>query len=326
MGDGREGLSRRSFLESTGLLAGHVALAARRARAAEPLPVRPLGAGGERVPILGLGCACAGQSRLVSREQAAEVYRTAIDEGVTYLDCARGYGKAEDVLGDVLAGRRDEVFLTTKAAANDAAGARESFEDSLRRLKTDHVDLLYWHGVGGRSLDHMLDPEGVLGYLSAQKLAGKARWIGFTTHSHPTRMKHLVDSGVIDVLMVIVNFVDRWQYDFEHKLLPYAAAKGVGIVAMKVYGGVQGTDWGRYDRGVTATQMPPEHLELAYRYALSVPGVTTAVLGCHTAEQVRQNAAMARRFAALSEVEWAQVEALGQQLVAGWQPRFGPTA
>jgi len=319
-----DGVSRRGFLQTSSLLAGG-AMLARRARAAEPLPSRSLGKSGVTVPLLGLGCACAGQSRLVSREQAAEVYRTAIDEGVTYLDCARGYGKAEDVLGGVIAGRRDEVFVTTKAAANEAAGAARSFEESLRRLKTDYVDLLYWHGVGGRSLDRMTEPEGALGYLLAQKQAGKARLIGFTTHSHPTRMKALVDTGVIDVLMVVINFVDRWQYDFEHKLLPYAAERGVGIVAMKVFGGVQGNDWGRYDRGVTEPHLPTEHLELAYRYALSVPGVSTAILGCHTPEQVRQNAAMARRFEALSEDEWQRVETLGKQFAAGWQPRFGPT-
>lgn len=319
-----DGVSRRGFLQSTGWLAGG-AMLSRRARAAAPLPTRPLGACGEDVPLLGLGCACAGQSRLVTREQAAEVYRTALDEGVTYLDCARGYGKAEDVLGEVLRGRRDNVFVTTKAAANEAAGAQRSFDESLRRLQTDHVDLLCWHGVGGRSLDGMLEPDGVLGWLLAQKQAGKTRYIGFTTHSHPSRMRALVDTGVIDVLMVVINLVDRWQYDFEHKLLPYAAEKGVGIVAMKVFGGVQGNDWGRYDRGVTEPHLPPEHLELAYRYALSVPGVSTAVLGCHTPQQVRQNAAMARRFTALSDDEWRQVEALGRDLVKSWQPRFGPT-
>ena len=319
-----DNLSRRGFLQTGSLLAGAGLVASKRSRAAKPLPTRALGPAG-RVPIFGLGCACAGQSRLVTAEQAAEVYRTAIDEGVTYLDCARGYGKAEDVLGDVIAGRRDEVFITTKAAANDARGAARSFEDSLRRLKTDHVDLLYWHGVGNRSLDGMTDLDGVLGYLMAQKAAGKTRFIGFTTHSHPTRMNEIVDTGEVDALMVIVNFVDRHQYDFEHKLLPHAAEQGVGIVAMKVLGGVQGNDWGRYTQGVDVPQMPPEYLELAYRYALSVPGVATAVVGCHTPEQVRQNAAMARRFQALSQDEWATVDALGKQLVQGWDPRFGPT-
>ncbi|MCC7494405.1 MAG: aldo/keto reductase [Fimbriimonadaceae bacterium] len=320
----RPDLTRRQFCQTSGALAGGL-LRAAGAAAPAPLPRRALGRSGVELPILGLGTACAGQSHGVSFDEAVTVYRAALDEGITFFDAARGYDKAERALREALGTRREEVFLTTKAGGPGAAAMRQSFETSLRELGTDHVDLLYWHHAGGYRQEGVLDPDGAFDYLQREKQAGRARWIGFTSHSHPTAVATLLQHGVVDAVMVVLNLADRWLYDFESKLLPAARAHGAGVLAMKVYGGVRGNHWGRYGEPPQPSHVPTEHLPLALRYALSLPGVTAAVVGCHSVEQVRQNAAWARGFQPLSATEQEQAAQLGRQLAAGWQPRFGPT-
>lgn len=292
--------------------------------ALKPLPTRVLGNTGVELPILGLGSACAGHSDHVTRAEAVAVYREAIDQGL-FIDTAPSYGKAEELLGEALRGCRERVFLATKVSADDRAAAEASFTDSLRRLRTDHVDLLYWHCVGPRDFEHALEPDGPLAYLLEQKEAGRARFLGFTAHSHPSRVGELLETGVIDVIMAVMNVGDRHLYNFEEKLLPQARDAGVGVLAMKVLGGERGNDWSRYDGPNPGPQIPVEQVELAIRYALSLPGVHAAVVGCHTVQQVQQNAAIARRFAPLSETERREADRRGREWAAGWEPRFGPT-
>jgi aryl-alcohol dehydrogenase-like predicted oxidoreductase len=321
----RAPLSRRDFLQASAagaLLAG----AARHASAAEPLPTRTLGRTGVKVPIVGLGTACVGQARPVSFAEARRTMEEAIDQGITYLDSARGYDKAEDVLGEVLAGRREQVFLTTKAGAGNAAGQQRSFDDSLRRLKCDHVDLLYWHEAGHQDTKRGLEPDGVMDWLQKQKDSGKARFIGVTCHMRGPNVVPLLESGRCDVLMTVLNFVDRFQYHFDETLLPAARKHNMGIVAMKVFGGERGSNWNRYNGANPGPQMDEELLDRALRFSLSIEGVACAVVGMHTPEQVRQNAARARAMRPLSADEAAELEQLGRSLVTQWGPRFGPVS
>src|SRR5262249_21915887 len=116
-----------------------------------PLPWRRFGKTEERVPVLGLGTGPAGMG--LSDDAAVALYEAALDRGVTYLDTAPGYGRAQVQLGQVLARRRDELFVATKCWASTAAEALSIHEQSLRDLQTDHVDLLYAHCVGS------FDPE-----------------------------------------------------------------------------------------------------------------------------------------------------------------------
>jgi aryl-alcohol dehydrogenase-like predicted oxidoreductase len=329
---GDDRVTRRRFLGQAALAGGvgGLALSASRrgvaAPAATPLPVRQLGRTGVQLPILGLGAACVGQSRAVSFDQAKDVIAAAVDQGLTFIDCARGYDKAEDVLGAVLGGRRDQVFLTTKAGANSPDGCQRSFDDSLRRLKTDHVDLLYWHEVGGRDTRRGLEPDGVMAWLAAQKQAGKARLVGITAHQRAGNLLPLVESGQVDALMVVLNYVDRHQYNFEETVLPAARRHGVGVIGMKVLGGERGQDWGRYGGPNPGPQVGDAQVETALRYALSLEGVTSAVVGMHTVDQVRQNLAIAARFEPLAADEMARLVDAGRALAKEWGPRFGPTA
>jgi len=117
----------------------------RSARLSSPLPRRRFGKTEEQVPVLGLGTGPAGSG--LSDAEAVALYEAAIDRGVTYLDTAPSYGRAQLQLGQVLPRRREEVFVATKCYAATAAEALQIHEQSLRDLRTDHVDLLYAHCV-----------------------------------------------------------------------------------------------------------------------------------------------------------------------------------
>lgn len=317
-------LSRREFVAASA--AGAALLAGLPTRADARLPRRVLGRTGAEVTILGLGCACAGQSNSVDEAGAERVFQTAIDAGINYIDAARVYGKAEAVLGRILPARRDELFVVTKAAADSYEEARRSFETSLRLLRVDHVDCLYWHGIGYRDIARALDDGSAFRYLLDQKAAGKTRFVGFTSHAQPTDSAALLETGLIDSLMVVLNLADRHLYDYETKLLPAARRHHAGILAMKVFGGMRGNDFSRYNGPPTGPHLEEPHLPLALRYALSLEGVAAAVLGVHSPEQVLANVAQAKAFEPLSAAEWAQVDGLGRDIAAGWEPRFGGTA
>ncbi len=108
-------------------------------------PTRPLGATGVTVPLLGYGTAPLGKEQ-VTREHAIRCLNHAIDLGITYLDTSPDYG-SEPHLGEVMRSRRSEVFLATKINRRSREGAREELEESLRKLQTDHVDLIQVHAV-----------------------------------------------------------------------------------------------------------------------------------------------------------------------------------
>ena len=123
--------------------------------------MRVLGRTGAKVTILGLGTAPLGEAR-GDVSEAARIFAEVIDRGVNYVDTARIYGIAEEALSRVLPKRRDKVFLVTKCWTDSAARAQQSFEESLRTLKTDHVDLVHIHHVGGKDINKVLAQDGIL--------------------------------------------------------------------------------------------------------------------------------------------------------------------
>lgn len=316
--------TRRQFLQTTAALAAGAVLP--RRASAEPMPTRRLGKTGLDIPLVGLGTACCGQSNTVTMEETLATYRAALDEGILWFDAARIYGKAETALNQVLRGHRDQVFVTTKAGPNDPDGAQRSFDESLKQLGMDHVDVLYLHECGMRDIKRAMDPGGVLDWLEQQKKAGKARFIGATAHAKAANVVPLIDSGRLDVTMFPINYVDTHQYQFEQHILAAARRQNMGVVAMKVFGGIGGKDWGRYLGPNVGPQVAADRLQSALRYALSQDGVACAVLGMHTAEQVKQNLAWARAFQPLGAEEMKALLAEGEKLVADWSPRFGPVA
>ena len=127
------------------------------------LPQRILGKTGEQVPILGLGTAPGGFG--LEDAAAIELIEMAIDRGVTYLDTAPGYERAQSQLGNIVPRRRDEIFLVTKVLTSDGKEAVEKLEENLRVLQTDAVDVCYVHSLGHLDVDQVLAKDGSLAGL-----------------------------------------------------------------------------------------------------------------------------------------------------------------
>jgi len=270
------------------------------------MPRRVLGRTGQQVSIFGLGCAYAGGG--VGPQETWATIEAALEGGVRYFDSAPEYTHAEERLGPVVARYRDEVFLTTKTYAQDAVQAEKDLNQALKNLKTDHVDLFMQHGVG---LDSVSDPAKMLGdggslsYLRKAKEGGLTRFIGMSVHTpHSVALTLLKKSDEWDVVMPFINFVEHAGTPRESSgddLLAVARRRRLGIVAMKVLGGNPGLLAEKYD--------------LALRYALSVPDVACAVIGCTNPDQVRRAVQAAKAFRPLTGSEMDHALTTGRRMV-----------
>jgi aryl-alcohol dehydrogenase-like predicted oxidoreductase len=327
MSDNTSRISRRSFVQQSSLLAGGTLLTAAGSTLAEPaavageLPRRVLGKTGVSVTALTLGTAPCGFAKPASPENVAACVNAAVDLGINAIDTAPAYDIGEEGVGRGLGKRRQHVFLSTKVMADTIADAEKSFSRSLKVLKTDYVDLVYFHHLGDRKVDIAMNPDGVFTWLLKQKQAGKARFVGISGHNRPARYARFLESGECDVLLTVVNFADRHTYHFEDNVLPVAEKHKVGIVAMKVFGGSRKMN---YQDPKCPPQLDVQHLELAVRYALSIPGVATLNIGVHNPDQVRRNVEMVRKFKPLTAGEMTQCLALGKELAGDWGTHFGP--
>lgn len=322
------GLNRREFLRRAVVAGAALAVGpggvGATETAGEGLPTRVLGRTQARVTVLGLGTAPIGEAR-VEVAEAAKIFAEVIDRGVNFVDTARIYGVAEEALGQVLPSRRDKVFLVTKVWTDSWAAAEKSFEESLRWLKTDHVDLVHIHHIGDKNLEKVLAPDGVLEYLRKQKAAGKTRFIGLSGHARPGRFLKMLETDQIDVVMPVINYADRNIYNFEGTVLPECRKRNVGVVAMKVYAGIKG-GFPNHRKAWVGCNTPEEMLPKALAYALDLEGVSVANVGPFTLEQARRNVEIARAYRPLSAPEREELLAFGKELATTLGPRYGPVA
>jgi len=321
-----EGMDRREFLRKAACAGVGLAVAAGTQEAAagkaDSLPKRVLGRTKEKVTILGLGTAPIGEGP-IGLQEGIKIFGEVLDRGVTYVDTARIYGNAEEILGHLIPKRRDQLFVATKVSTHTAAGAERSLGESLRLLRTDHVDLVHIHSIGGKKIDRVLAKDGVLAYLLKQKAAGKLRFIGISGHNRPANFVRMLRTDQIDVIMAVMNHADRNIYDFEGKVLPEVKKRNAGCVAMKVYAGIQG-GFRNHKRGHVGCATEPARLPQALAYALDLEGVGVAVVGPYTLAQAVQNVEFARKYAPLSAEQRADLLAYGKKLAPRLGPRYGP--
>jgi predicted aldo/keto reductase-like oxidoreductase len=282
-------------------------------------PKRQLGSTGEWVPILGLGTA--GMGRGIGDDVAAVILNRAVDVGVNLIDTASekgGYGRAQKQIGRALAGRRKEIFLTTKLFEADGDAARRMLENNLQELRTDHVDLLYVHSLGhdNMDVDVALSSNGVFETVMRAKEEGLTRFVGVTGHSRPERFMRALSNYDMDVIMTAVNFVDVHTYGFEKRIWPFAQRKGLGLLAMKVYGGIKGG-------GHTPSLLPEEQHDLALRYALSLQGCAAAIVGMVSTDELDENVRRARAYMPLTEGEQTTLLQQGEVLAGEWGAHLG---
>jgi aryl-alcohol dehydrogenase-like predicted oxidoreductase len=282
--------TRREFLRQTGggLVTGGAAASTALTTEA-PCPRRPLGRTGASVSCLAFGCG----TRFLSygEEEGERVLSQALGLGVDYLDTAAAYGDGESErrVGRFLQGRRQQVFLATKvpSRARTRDTALSEVEASLKRLGTDHVDLLHVHDLGDAvDLARIEAPGGVLEALYALRDQKVARAIGMTSHTDGTVMAQAIERHDLDCVQMALNAARVSA--FEALALPAAGRKGLGVLAMKVMA---------QDKllGGPGAAAPEELL----RYVLSLP-VAAAVVGMPRPEHLTRNAEVVRRFKPLS--------------------------
>jgi aryl-alcohol dehydrogenase-like predicted oxidoreductase len=266
------------------------------------IPHRVFGRTGETVSAIGLGGYHLGL--IGSEREAVSIVHRAIDAGITFMDTAWEYhdGMSERRLGKALAnGRRQRVFLMTKVCTHgrDAKVAMRQLEDSLRRLKTDHLDLWQVHEVA-----YAGDPErhfmkgGVIEALSRAKEKGLVRFVGFTGHKDPALHLKMLSYGYpFDSCQLPLNCFDATFRSFEQEVLPEVARQGIAAIGMKTFGG-EGDSVRK--RIVSASD--------ALRYAMSLP-VAVTVTGIDSLKVLRQNIGIARGFQPLRSAEMQQMRA-----------------
>jgi predicted aldo/keto reductase-like oxidoreductase len=268
---------------------------------------RAMGATGERISSLGFGCMRLPMKNAttVDREKAIPMLQHAWELGVNYFDTGKNYcaGDSERVLGEALKGmQRSRVYVATKYAEGKASASdlREKFEASLRLLDVEYVDFYHFWGISWRHFREKLSvPGGPLEAFLRLKEEGLVRHLSFSFHSEPGDIVKLVDTGYFESMLCQYNFLDRRCEEG----IAYASSKGLGVAVMGPVGG------GRLSAhsDVIARMLPGQRAvstpELALRFVLSNPGVSVALSGMSTVEQVEQNAATASREAFLTARE-----------------------
>ncbi|MGC6456318.1 MAG: aldo/keto reductase [Coraliomargaritaceae bacterium] len=271
--------SRRKFLKLSVGSAALVGSAPSIAKAAEAtdIPKRKFGRYDDKLTVVGFGGHTLYYSG--SQKEANEIVHRAVDLGVNFFDNAWDYhgGSAEEYMGIALEGKRDKVFLMSKFCnyhqspeKATVAGAMKNLEDSLRRLKTDHLDLWMLHHVQGNDVEDAYKIDGAVEALEKAKEQGKIRYSGFTGHTDPKIHNDLIDGGYEwDATLMPVSVVGALRSrEFETSTMARCEEKNIAVLGMKGFGGSRRT----HLHGKT-------NVEEVLRYSLSYPQVCTHVVG-----------------------------------------------
>jgi predicted aldo/keto reductase-like oxidoreductase len=266
----------------------------------EPIPKKALGRTGLQVSAIGMGGYSLGDAPTL--DEAKHMVREAVDAGVNFFDNAWEYheGRSEEWMGQCLEGLRDKVILMTKVCTHgrDKNVAMQQLEDSLRRLKTDHLDLWQIHEcVYFNDPDWHFAKGGVVEALDEAKKAGKVRFVGFTGHKDPRiHLKMLSHNYPFDSVQMPLNPFDASYRSFQKNVLPEVNSRGMAALGMKsMCGG-----------GQAVIDMPITPQE-ALRYAMSLP-VATTISGIDSLDVLHQNLAVARGFKPYSPEQMLDLE------------------
>ena len=319
-------ISRREFLENVGVgtAAGTGLLLLKDIAGATPsknsLPSRTLGRTGAKVSILAFGC---GSRFLMYKDEdsATAILNRAIDSGITYLDTAYAYGdgESETRVGRVMASRRKEVWLATKIPDRTRDEFMRRLEASLKRLQTDHVDLVHIHSLGhADDLEKIEAPNGALKGLMEAREQKMARFVGMTSHTDGEVMAKAIERHDLDCVQMALNASRNGR--FEELALPKANAKNLGVIAMKVTG----------QEFLVGDGAGKANMNSLLRYSMSLP-VTTAVVGMPKPEMVAQNVEVARAFSPMKDEEKEKLREQLKPSREGLEKRLvghldGPTA
>jgi predicted aldo/keto reductase-like oxidoreductase len=293
-------MNRREFLEATlTLMIAPSAFAA--PSATQQVPRRKLGRTGEQVSCIGLGGAHIGGQK--DEAESIQIIRRALDNGINFLDNCWDYngGQSEIRMGKALQeGYRTKAFLMTKIDGRDKKTAAAQIDESLQRLRTDHLDLLQLHEIiRDNDPDRSFAEGGAIEAMVEAQKAGKARFLGFTGHKSPDIHLKMLEAAKkhgfrFDTVQMPLNVMDAHFDSFEKKVLPVLVREEIGVLGMKPLGG-----------NIILESKAATALE-CLRYALSLPA-SVVITGMDSLPRVEQALKVSRGFKPYSEKE---VEAL----------------
>lgn len=288
-------LTRRTFIKTTSAVGAGVILAPVTACSTSPqdskgLPTTILGKTGERIPLLILGLGS--RFMAVDEDKGLEILESALSKGLYYWDTAAIYKNdeqfSEERIGKILGPIREKVFLSTKVSTRDADEAKRTVETSLKRLNTDHIDLYQIHSIINEDeVRKFGDKDGVLPVLKKFQEEGVIKHIGFTGHTSASAMKLAAEMYDFDTMLIAMNHQQNGNQPFEEQPVPFAANKGMGVLAMKVIRPRE-----------TVRGLDPEDL---IKYALSLNGITAAVIGTDSIKVLDKNIETIKNFEPLSD-------------------------
>jgi aryl-alcohol dehydrogenase-like predicted oxidoreductase len=261
---------------------------------AMPMPKRPLGKTGVEVGLVSMG----GQGALEIDEDKAEMVRRAYDLGVNYFDTSPVYGPSEKIYGEALSDVRNGIFLATKSEQRDRDGALKDIEESLKRLKTDRLDLWQVHHLGSMDeLDEVTGKGGAIEAFQEMKGQGVTRFVGVTGHEDPEVLLEAMKRFDFDTVLCPVNPADAlMKPSFIDTVVREAQRRKMGVIGMKVF--AQGYLFSR-DGITTGWQL--------VNYSLSQP-VSTIIVGCDAIEHVEENVSLAKSFYGLDDAQKKDIE------------------
>lgn len=310
-------MNRREFLGAAAAVATG-AIYTRAVSAAESeaavMPKRVLGKTGVKVSILALGGVIGMQLPPSDDHDPAAIAEAAIDLGITYFDTAPSYnnGQSESNYGQVLARRRKEVFLACKTGDRSYDGTMRSIEQSLKRLRTDRLDLLQIHGVSaGEDPAAWGRPDGVVSALQKLRDQQVTRFIGVTGHDNAEILRRAIQMYEFDTLLTTLNPVSR-RRPFRENLLRVANDKRMGVIAMKVMGGgngclVVGNPFKKVLRNYHDETSQQVEAQSLIRYTLGLP-ISVAVIGVANVDQLKANVRVAKKASPMSTPERRELE------------------
>ena len=260
---------------------------------------RTLGKTGERVSAIGLGGHHIGRPR--DPNEGIRLIRAAIDRGITFMDNSWDYfdGESERRMGWALRdGYRQKVFLMTKFDGRTKQATAQQIDESLRRLQTDHVDLIQFHeNIRMEDPDRFFAREGALEAVLAARQAGKVRYIGFTGHKDPVVHLRMLDVAAahgfsFDACQMPLNVMDAHFRSFGRQVLPRLVEQGIAVLGMKPLGD------GNVLRAGTVTAIECLH------YALTLP-TSVVINGCESMVRLDQAIQAVDTFSPLSDSQIA---------------------
>ncbi len=310
-------MDRRRFIKASAAMAALTSLpfgmrASDTDRWGKVLPTRKLGKTGLEPTIFCLG----GGPFDADYQNMEPIVKAAIQGGCRFFETARAYGRGESEKGFgkyLIPDYRNDIILMSKTYAKDAEGVKQDLDISMENMKTDYIDIYLMHAVNSpEDLEERLTG-GVFDALVRAKEEGLIGHIGFSGHSYPEANNYFINKGFddLEVMLVPVNAADPVQHSFIIHTLPVAQERNIGVIAMKVFagGGFHGVPvtWGR-NRGEERERVIPEIISRkeAHHFTLSMP-VTTATIGCHDAEHVRENIGNAWEFSKINDAGYADI-------------------